>query len=326
MPSFEPTGEPVTSRRGFFWTGAEKVDGPFGTVVRGPMYVEWESPVEVTRPYPLVLIHGGGGQGLDWMQTYDGRPGWAPLLVQRGYTVFVVDRPCHGRSSYHPDVVGPMGAPFPIQAGEGIFRPHIHPQWPGSGDPVDDEALGAIVTSSGPMPADLAVSQQLDQSRGAELLDRIGPAVLVSHSMGGPGGFLIADARPDLVKALVSIEAVGPPFAQMPPLGLDLKWGLTQAPLTYDPPAASPEELGGQARRLPNLARFPIAYVSAPESPLGAYHDAMVEFLRGAGCDVDSLRLEEQGVEGNGHAMMLETNNAEALEPIARWIESKVEA
>ena len=26
---------------------------------------------------------GGGGQGLDWMQTYDGRPGWAPLLVAR---------------------------------------------------------------------------------------------------------------------------------------------------------------------------------------------------------------------------------------------------
>jgi pimeloyl-ACP methyl ester carboxylesterase len=326
VPSFEPTGEPVTSRRGFFWTGAEKVDGPWGTVVHAPMYVEWESPAEVTRPYPLVLIHGGGGQGLDWMRTHDGRPGWAPLLVQRGYTVFVVDRPCHGRSSYHPDVVGPMGAPFPFQAGEGIFRPTLHPQWPGGGEPVDDPALAAIVTSSGPLPADLALAQSLDQSRGAELLDRIGPAVLVTHSMGGPAGWLIADARPDLVKALVSIEAVGPPFSQMPPLGLDLKWGLTQASLTYDPPASSPEELGGKARRLPNLAGFPIAYVSAPESPLGAYHDAMVDFLREAGCDADSLLLAEQGVEGNGHAMMLERNNAEALEPIARWIEAKVEA
>jgi hypothetical protein len=28
-------------------------------------------------------------------------------------------------------------------------------------------------------------------------------------------------------------------------------------------------------------------------------------------------------VHGNGHAMMLETNNVEALEPIARWIEAK---
>jgi pimeloyl-ACP methyl ester carboxylesterase len=334
LPS-ESTAEPVTSRRGFFWTGAERVDGPWGTVVRAPMYVEWEQPVEVTKSLPIVLIHGGGGQGLDWMQTHDGRPGWAPLLVQRGYTVYVVDRPCHGRSSYHPDVVGPMGAPFPFQAGEGIFRSptegpashptaHLHTQWPGGGDPVGDPALAAIVTSSGPLPADLAVGQQLDQSRGAELLDLIGPAIVFSHSLGGPAGWLIADARPDLVKVLVSIEAVGPPFGQNPPLGLDLKWGITQAPITYDPPVSDPAELEGKPRRLPNVARVPIAVVSAPASPFVHIHDAMVDFLRAAGCDVDSLKLAEQGVEGNGHAMMLERNNVEALEPIIGWVERKI--
>jgi hypothetical protein len=31
-------------------------------------------------------------------------------------------------------------------------------------------------------------------------------------------------------------------------------------------------------------------------------------------------------VEGNGHAMMLEKNNAEALEPIVGWIETTVGA
>jgi pimeloyl-ACP methyl ester carboxylesterase len=334
-PHEESKNEPVTSRRGFFWTGAERVDGPWGTVIRGPMYVEWEAPAEVTRPLPIVLIHGGGGQGLDWIQTYDGRPGWAPLLVQRGYAVYVVDRPGHGRSSYHPDVIGPMGAPFPFQAGEGIFRSptegpgshptaHLHTQWTGGGDPVDDPALAAIVTSSGPLPADLAVSQQLDQSRGAELLDRIGPAIVFSHSLGGPAGWLIADARPELVKALVAIEAVGPPFAQIPPLGLDLKWGITQAPITYDPPVEDPAELEGKPRRLPNLAQVPIAVVSAQASPYVHIHDAMVDFLREAGCEVESLRLAERGVEGNGHAMMLERNNVEALEPVIGWVEDTV--
>jgi pimeloyl-ACP methyl ester carboxylesterase len=223
-----PSRDPVTSRRGFFWTGIERVESPYGTVVRGPMYVEWEEPVEVTQPYPIVLIHGGGGQGLDWMQTFDGRPGWAPLLVQRGYKVYVVDRPGHGRSSLHPDVIAPMGAPFPFEAGVGIFRSptegpmshptaHLHTQWPGTRDD-DDPALEAIVVSSGPVP-ELKVSQELDQSRGAELLDRIGPAVLMAHSLGGPAGWLIADARPDLVKALVEIEAIGPPFAEHPSSG-----------------------------------------------------------------------------------------------------------
>jgi len=325
--------DPVTSRRGFFWTGIERVQSQYGTVVRGPMYVEWEEPVEVTQPYPIVLIHGGGGQGLDWLQTYDGRPGWAPLLVQRGYKVYVVDRPGHGRSSFHPDVIAPMGAPFPLEAGVGIFRSptegpmshptaHLHTQWPGTGED-DDPALEAIVASSGPVP-ELRVSQELDQSRGAELLDRIGPAVVMAHSLGGPAGWLIADARPDLVKALVEIEPVGPPFAENPALGLTLEYGLTTAPLTYDPPVGDPAELEGKPRRLPNLARVPIAYVSAPASPFVHFHDAMVAFLQEAGCDVTSLKLAEQGVEGNGHAMMLERNNAEALEPIARWIEATV--
>jgi hypothetical protein len=54
------------------------------------------------------------------------------------------------------------------------------------------------------------------------------------------------------------------------------------------------------------------------------YHDAMVDYLRECGCEVESIKLDEAGVEGNGHAMMLERNNAEALEPIARWVEATV--
>jgi hypothetical protein len=50
----------------------------------------------------------------------------------------------------------------------------------------------------------------------------------------------------------------------------------------------------------------------------------MVDFLKKAGCDVTSLKLAEQGIEGNSHGMMLEKNNVEALEPIARWIEATV--
>jgi pimeloyl-ACP methyl ester carboxylesterase len=332
MPS--SSDQPVASRRGFFWTGAERVDGPWGTVIRAPMYVEWEAPLEVTHPWPIVLIHGGGGQGLNWMGTPDGRPGWSTLLVQRGYEVYVVDRPGHGRSSFHPDVIGAMGPPFPLQAGEAIFRSpaegpashptaHLHTQWPGTRDD-DDPALEAIVTASGPMPADLALSQALDQSRGVELLDRIGPAILFTHSLGGPAGWLIADARPDLVKAIVAIENIGPPFVENPQLGLSLEWGLTSAPLTYDPSAQSAADLQGQPRVLPNLAGIPIAVVSAEASPYVHMHDDMVAFLMQAGCDVDSLRLADHGVHGNGHAMMLERNNVEALEPIVGWVEGNV--
>src|SRR5881628_2192911 len=98
----------------YFWVGVEQAHLARGTVVNGKqMYVEYWIPAQVRHPYPIVLVHGGGGQGLDWMGTPDGRPGWATYLVQEGYKVYVVDRPGHGRSPWHPDLHGP----FPPQAG-----------------------------------------------------------------------------------------------------------------------------------------------------------------------------------------------------------------
>src|SRR5580692_181395 len=67
----------------YFWVGVERAELARGTVVNGKqMYVEYQIPREVKHPYPIVLVHGGGGQGTDWMGTPDGRPGWATLLVQ----------------------------------------------------------------------------------------------------------------------------------------------------------------------------------------------------------------------------------------------------
>jgi len=44
--------------------------------------------------------------------TPDGRPGWATYLVQEGYHVYILDRPGHGRSPFHPELHGA----FPAQA------------------------------------------------------------------------------------------------------------------------------------------------------------------------------------------------------------------
>ena len=43
------------------------------------------------------------------------------------------------------------------------------------------------------------------------LLDKIGPAILLTHSQSGAFGWPVADARPDLVKAIVAVEPNGPP-------------------------------------------------------------------------------------------------------------------
>jgi len=46
-------------------------------------------------------------------------------------------------------------------------------------------------------------------------------------------------------------------------------------------------------------------------------------FRRQAGVRVDQIRMQEHGVCGNGHMMMLERNSSEVAAVIAGWLESK---
>jgi pimeloyl-ACP methyl ester carboxylesterase len=296
---FVPSGEVTASRRGFFWVGTEPTEAAGGTVTRGPMYVSWEQPAEPVSGPAWVLVHGGGGQGTDYLGTPDGRLGWARMLVEAGHTVYVVDRPGHGRSPYDPELLGLM-------------------------------------------PADARAVHELERDRLVELLELVGPAVLVAHSAGGPGAFAAVDARPEKVAALIAIETVGPPFHRGESGGLDLRWGVSTAPIAFDPPVADPAELElvtevnpefgsvpitlqvEPARRLVNLARTPIAVVSGEASPFLAFDRHLVEFLRQGGCDVELLRLAELGVRGNGHGMMLERNNDEVLDVLAQWVHRKL--
>jgi pimeloyl-ACP methyl ester carboxylesterase len=328
----EQGGAVFNGRRGQFWVGTERVSGAAGTAPYGRMYVEWLAPTEVTKPYPIVLVHGGGGQGTDYLGTPDGRAGWAQMLVEEGWAVYVPDRPGHGRSPLDPAVLGDIGPSFPYEAMPAIFLPpqgshptaHLHSQWPGSGDLDTDEAVDQFISGTGPMLTDFPAAQALEGERIAELLDRTGPAIVVANSAGGPSGFLAADRRPEQVKALIEVETIGPPFADFPGLGVTLSWGLTAAPIGYDPPVSDPAELGGEPRAIPNLQGFPIAIVSSEASPLIHYDDQLVDFLKAAGCDVERVRLADHGVHGNGHGLMFERNNRETLQVLLDWIERRV--
>ena len=111
----------------YFWIGVERADLARGTVVNGrQMYVEYMVPAQLRHPWPIVMVHGGGGQGTDWMGTPDGRPGWAPHFLQEGYAVYVVDRPGHGRSPFNPDIDGPF--PRGAQAYEQVEHQFTAPE------------------------------------------------------------------------------------------------------------------------------------------------------------------------------------------------------
>ena len=325
-PSFWADTPVRAVRRGAFWITGERVSVGEATCQRGPMYVAWEAPETVTRPYPVVLVHGGGLQGTEWRETPDGRPGWAQRLVEAGYAVLMVDRPGQGRSPYHTDALGPMGPPFTYEGGRKIYFPpeaaERHTQWPFA--PDDAAAMDAFIAGYGPLPADLAASEDMDADRIARLLDRIGPAVLLTHSASGPSGWLAADRHPGLVKAIVSVEPMGPPFADIPNIG-PLSWGLTAAPLTFNPPRNSPKEVRDAdpaTLRLPNLAGLPIAVVTGETSSFAPASPPIVERLRAGGAAAELLHLPDRGITGNGHGLIYELNSDAALQPVLRWLET----
>ncbi|MBO0714260.1 MAG: alpha/beta fold hydrolase, partial [Acidimicrobiales bacterium] len=338
--------------QGHFWTGVERRRRPDGgTVAYGPMFVRYQVPADRRHRYPFVLVHGGGGQGLAFMGRGSGEPGWNEELLAAGWATYVVDRPGHGRAPYDPSVLGEWLPPAAYEPTVGLFEEAAGPggQWDGSGT-IGDPAVDQFFAQQGPTQADTALAHALNRSRGAQLLDRIGPAIILTHSAGGPFGWVVADERPELVRAIVAVEAAGMPFARRGPFALP--WGLTASPVTYDPPVSDPAELeledvppgvvpGGSGatpgegrwtlqrdppRRLPNLAKVPIAIVTAERSRLRASSLAAMAYLRQAGCSVTHLDLAELGILGNGHFMLLEKNRAAVLGAILRWVEDTLEA
>ena len=98
----------------YYWYGVERARLARGTVVDGTqMFVEHWVPRDIRHPHPLVLVHGGYGQGSDWLSTPDGRRGWVSTFLEDGYAVYVVDRPGQGRNPYQPFVHGLFDAQAP---------------------------------------------------------------------------------------------------------------------------------------------------------------------------------------------------------------------
>ena len=341
------TGPITVADQGSFFVGLRRAVQPDGIAIQGQMHVQYQIPAQVRHPYPIVMVHGGGGQALDYLGTPDGRPGWATLFLREGYAVYVVDRPGMGRSPYHQELLGSSSPPPTYAsmvarfAAPASWQPpypqaRLHSQWPGTGV-EGDPALDQFLAGQRGFFGDLVSAQEAMRGAGADLLDRIGPAVLLNHSMGGAFGWVVADARPSLVKGIVAIEPIGPPFADFPGRG-SLSWGLTAVPLTYDPPVADPSELRRElrpapgpdlidtyqqaepARRLPHLSGIPVVVVVAEASWMAQFGHGTSAYLAQAGVDVTHFALADVGIHGNGHMMMLERNNAEVAAAIMRWL------
>src|ERR1700685_1731525 len=99
-PSIHTFSTEDIASTGFFYVGGQYVGAPGKEVMDGAEYVEVMVPKKIRHPYPIVFFHGAGQTATDWLQTPDGRPGWAYYFIKQGYTVYMVDYPARGRSAY----------------------------------------------------------------------------------------------------------------------------------------------------------------------------------------------------------------------------------
>jgi pimeloyl-ACP methyl ester carboxylesterase len=326
--------------QGHFWVGVDRKTTAYGTIATGQMFVQYFIPAQVRKPYPIVLVHGGGGQATHFMGI-GRRPGWLHYFVQQGYSVYVVDRPGFGRAPYHPDSLGPSHLQlFPIYDGF-VVSPAVFDtvRWPGNRKIGEDPLVDQFMANEISNVTDEAYHSTLCAKGGVELLERIGPAIVLGHAFGGFLGWILADRRPDLVKGIFCVETNGNPFAAQ------LRWGLTAVPVAYDPPVKELADFqlvdtpvppdsprtplkafklqAEPARRLKNLQKVPIGWLTG-EFGGGGLGYANVAFLKQAGCKAELIRLRELGIQGNGNLMPLETNNREVFDVVDRWMDRNV--
>jgi pimeloyl-ACP methyl ester carboxylesterase len=210
------------------------------------------------------------------------------------------------------------------------------------GDPIFD----TFYSSNLQFASNTTAAETTMKAAGAALLDKIGPSILLSHSQGGLFPWLWADARPALVKGIVSIEPTGPPFTDAVfSTTATRPYGLTNIPMTFTPavdttlakplataiqPATAATDgfnctiQAEPARKLTNLAKVPVLIETAEASYHAVYDACTALFLRQAGVNVTHLKLGDAGIHGNGHMHFMEKNSDDIAAALYAWIKKTV--
>lgn len=297
------------------------------------LYAQYQIPPDV-RNLPLVLVHGGGQTGKTWESTPDGRDGYQSIFVRRGFGVYIVDFPRRGKAGV-PSFNGPLGSlagtplipDFTTRLGDELafmsFRlgeqsPAFYPntQFPQAGlDQFLRQIVPFVVDDPEAVPDSLAA-----------LLEKTGPAVLVTHSQAGLYGWLTAIKSPN-VKAIVAYEPVQFVFSEdavPPPLPL---YDGSVFPLHVPVPAAAFARLTQVPMQIvygDNIPVEPTPFLSLDIWRVAT--DSAGKFARavnGAGGDSALVALPDIGIFGNTHFPFSDLNNVEVADVLSRFLREK---
>ncbi len=334
----------IAKRASFYAGGTLKTDQKGEHYYSGQVFVEGYMPKAVTKKFPLLMMHGKGQTNTNWYGTPDGREGWLDFFLKQGYIVYLVEQPARGRSAWY-ESDGPVTyqsnelVEYRFTGNKGKWaQSKLHTLWPETakepGQYDYEQFMKAQVQylKSDSLTVKLAVAAMDD------VLKHTGPVILLAHSQAGRFAWPIADKYKESVVGIIAIEPNGPPFSGNVNITEAGNYGITDEPLTFDPPIKSYKDLklkimskdeeghidgllqGEPVRRLPNLMGKPIMIMVSEASYHAEYDYLTSMFLTQAGVENDFYDLPKMGIHGNAHMVMMETNSLEIAAIIAEWL------
>jgi len=302
---------------GSFFIGGEEVNisetGIFANVddkIRvGQARVIYLLPDTDQSKVPVVMMPGFGLAAEIYLETADGREGWALNFLRRGHPVYVFEPANSVRSGFNPE-------PFnQAQQGRASNSPrlftwgkeHVWRRWglgPEYGVPFADgrfdvSSYEQIVAAFSAVSVDkIEGKKNIDSTLAAnmtathKLLKRIGPAGLLVHSAAGVTAFAAARQWPELVTAVINVEPVGCPVKNLK--------ALKSVPILSV--FGDHLEVREQIRVRQQECQLTVDYALSQKTIAAMF------------------ALPDMGIKGNSHLLMSEDNSADIASLIINWL------
>jgi hypothetical protein len=325
-PQTPQKSTPLTIKdQGSFAFGGVVLKDATGNTFHGDHgYARYQIPTGA-RKYPMVMWHGGGQFSKSWETTPDGREGYQNIFLRRGFSTYIIDQPRRGGAG--KTTIGrtiPDGTPNEASSFT-IFRlgrwdPPATPQYfPGVQFSKNPEALNQylrqITVDTGP-----DTLLEVGPNAVAELLNKTGPAILLTHSMSGLPGWFTATKNKN-VKAIVAYEPVRFVFPDRVP-----------ATKGFFPSVAIPRAEFLKLTKMPiqivfgdNLDKCCEGTSVGPNYWANAAYDAklMVDAINALGGQAEVLHLPRVGIKGNTHFPFSDLNSNQVADNLSAWLKKK---
>lgn len=286
------------------------------------LYASYQVP-QSRKALPIVMLHGAYQSARSWETTPDGREGFQTIFLRRGFPVYLVDQPRRGRAGN--STVAATVEPTPYD--QLFFDQFRIGTWPNYFDGVQfdrkpgtlDQFFRSVTPNTGPYDPGVIANAM------SALFDKVGPAILFTHSQAGGPGWLAA-IRNQNVKAVVSFE---PGSGFVFPEG-ELPGAMPSAAGTLTPEAVPPDDFR-------KLTRIPIVIYYGDNIPTErterrgednwrvrlAMARLWVAAVNRHGGDARLVHLPEIGIRGGTHFLFSDLNNVEIADQVSKFLAEK---